>query len=354
MRNAEFSRAATKLDIILPDVGMVAASLVEHISAGIIFVDETGIITFVNPAVERLLGIRKGEVVGKQVDMLPLRNPLYKILSENSREFPVELSVNGRVVLVKSSEIGADGDGIRGELVEMRDITAEKKERRQREEFVAMMTHDLKSPLTVMMGYIQAMREEMVDAADPTLLSCVEELDRSSYRLLGMIEDVLDAYRLEVGLLSITREDADLGGLLAGCCRDAARTALGAGIELTTQIPDHLPLVCVDRKQIVRVFANLLGNAIKFTSRRGVVSLAAASTGEFVTVTVADSGIGIPEKEQARIFNKYFRASTAAGYKGTGLGLAISKAIVDAHNGRIEVESREGEGSRFTVMLPVG
>ena len=333
---------------------MIAASLVDHISAGVVFVDEAGIIGFVNSGTECLLGVKKDDVVGKQVDMLSLRNPLYKILSENSREFPVELSVNGGVLLVKSSEIGSAGDAVHGELVEIRDITQEKKERRQREEFVAMMTHDLKSPLTVMMGYIQAIREEMVGTVDQSVLSCVEELDRSSYRLLGMIEDVLDAYRLEVGLLSITRERADLGSLLADCCRDTARTAAGAGIEFTSSIPDDLPSMPVDRKQITRVFGNLLGNAIKFTSRRGKISLTATFNGSCVTVTVADTGIGIPVKEQGRVFNKYFRASSAAGYKGTGLGLAISKAIVDAHNGTIEVESREGEGSRFIVLLPVG
>lgn len=329
---------------------MMGQLLADHVSSGLIFVDDAGIIAFINAGAEQMLSVAREDVVGKRVHMLPLRTPLYKVLSENCRDYPIEISVDGAVLLVKSSEVFLAETAMRGELVELRDITEDKRERRQREEFVAMMTHDLKSPLTVMMGYIQAMRDSDSPGENNELF--IEELDRSSHRLLGMIEDVLDAYRLEVGLLSICREETDLRELLAGCCRDISRGVEQKEIEFTCSIADNFPPMRVDSKQIVRVFANLLGNALKFTRRGGKISLTAECFASHVEIAVTDTGVGIPEKDLGRIFNKYFRARTAAGFKGTGLGLAISKAIVDAHNGTIQVESREGVGSRFTVILP--
>ncbi len=330
---------------------LIAEAIVEQATIGLIFVDEEGTIVFINEKAEMQFSVRKDEVVGKRIDMLPLRIPLYKVLSENCRDYPVEVSINGSILLVRSAQIQTET--VRGDLIEVRDITDEKRERRQREEFVAMMTHDLKSPLTVMMGYIQGMKCEMVGAVDKALLSCVEELDVSSYRLLGMIEDVLDAYRLEVGLLSINRDNCCFRDILKGCCRDTTREAQRKGIEFVCSLPDELPAMHIDQKQVGRVFANLLGNAVKFTPPGGKISFSATLDGENVRVVVSDTGIGISSKDLGKIFNKYFRATTVAGFKGTGLGLAISKAIVDAHSGTIQVESREGEGSRFTVSLPL-
>ena len=329
----------------------IAGAILEHASTGFIFVDDDGTITFINAMVESILRVHKAEVVGKRVDMLPLRFPLYKVLSENSHEHPVEVSINGAILLVRSTRVKTGT--VSGDLIQVRDISDEKRERRQREEFVAMMTHDLKSPLTVMMGYIQAMKCEMMGSLDKTVLSCVEELDVSSYRLLGMIEDVLDAYRLEVGLLAINRADCNLRDILAVCCRDVTREAERKGIEYTCSFPDELPSMYIDRKQMARVFANLLSNAVKFTPAGGKISFSATVEGGTISVAVSDTGIGIASKDIGKIFNKYFRATTVTGFKGTGLGLAISKAIVDAHNGTISVESREGEGSRFTVTLPL-
>ena len=215
-----------------------------------------------------------------------------------------------------------------------------------------MMTHDLKSPLTVIMGYVQALIGEMPEKVDPSLHLFVSEMDKSSGKMLSMIEDVLDAYRLEVGLLQIDRKPCDLQGVLEGCCSDGARDAMVHGSSFSSSI-SKLPVLDVDGKQIGRVFANLIGNAVKFTPRRGTISVSGELRDGALLVEVSDTGIGIALDELPRIFNKYFRASAAQGFKGTGLGLTISKAIVEAHGGRIGVESLAGKGSRFSVLLPL-
>lgn len=328
----------------------IPAMLLERIDCGVVYLDESGRVLFINSRAEQLLHVQRGQVLGRRVDMLPLRTPLYRVLSENSLDAPVEMSVEGTVVQVRSCRLPADCG--KGELYQLRDITPERNERRQREEFVAMMTHDLKSPLTVIMGYIQALLGEK-GKVDPSLHLFLGEMDKSSVKMLTMIDDVLDAYRLEAGLLQIDRHRCDIRPLLEGCSRDGEREAAVHGSSFQSELCDDIPPMELDSKQISRVFANLIGNAVKFTPRRGTITLSSEIRDGFLRVQVSDTGIGIPPEELPRIFNKYFRAQTARGFKGTGLGLTISKAIVEAHGGSIGVESTAGKGSRFSVLLPL-
>lgn len=330
---------------------VMAASLMDSLSIGVLLVNPERVLTFINGKAEELLQVGRDQVLGKRVDMLPLRSPLYKVLSENCREL-LEMNVQGRMVAVLSYPVNDLQGALLGELVELRDITRERKEKRQREEFVAMMTHDLKSPLTVMMGYLQIIRANLSPPPGERLVSYFTEIEHGAARLLGIIEDVLDSYRLEVGLLAIAKEYCDIRGLLEGCCRDNQREAAAQGVELTFTAADEVPALEADVRQLARVVANLVGNAIKFTPDGGKVALTATCSNAVLQICVADSGIGIPAPELEKVFNKYYRAEGVTGYKGTGLGLTISKAIVEAHGGTIKVESTEGKGSRFTVTIP--
>jgi len=330
----------------------VAAMLLELVDSGVVHLDGTGMVVLMNRKAEEILRVNRVEVLGRRVDMLPLRTPIYRVLSENSHDAPVEMSIDGTVISVRSSVIPGESGGC-GELYELRDISHEKKEKRQREEFVAMMTHDLKSPLTVIMGYMQALMGEMPGKMDPSLHLFVREMDKSAVKMLSMIDDVLDAYRLEVGLLQIDRHPCDARALLEGCCRDGEREATVHGSCFQSYICDGIPSLNLDGKQIARVFANLIGNAVKFTPRRGTITVSTALKDGCLLVQVSDTGIGIPPDELPRVFNKYFRATAAHGFKGTGLGLTISKTIVEAHGGSISVESAAGKGSRFSVLLPL-
>ncbi|MBU5638593.1 PAS domain-containing sensor histidine kinase [Geomonas sp. Red69] len=327
----------------------LAARLLEEVDCGTVYLDAGGKVLFVNRRAEEILHVERAKVLGKRVDMLPLRTPIYRVLSENAQDEPVEVSIDGSVIQVRSSALGT----AEGELFQLRDISSDKKEKRQREEFVAMMTHDLKSPLTVIMGYMQALMGEMPSKMDPSLHLFVKEMDKSAVKMLSMIDDVLDAYRLEAGLLQIDRQPCDARALLEGCCRDGEQEAAVHGSYFLSDICDGIPTLDLDEKQITRVFANLIGNAVKFTPRRGTISVTGTIEDDCLLVRVSDTGIGIPEGELPRIFNKYFRASGAQGFKGTGLGLTISKAIVEAHGGSIRVESSAGKGSCFSVLLPL-
>jgi signal transduction histidine kinase len=169
-----------------------------------------------------------------------------------------------------------------------------------------------------------------------------------------MIEDILDSYRLDAGLVEIRKDFCEIGKVLEECCGEMSRDAESRGVAFSYTVDPAMPVIRADARQIARVFANIIGNAIKFTPRGGEVTVAGSVSGEEIVVEVSDTGIGILVKDQERIFNKYFRSERVKGYKGTGLGLTICKALTEEHGGRIEVASSEGKGSRFTVKIPAG
>jgi signal transduction histidine kinase len=331
----------------------LADSFLDSLSTGVIFTDCGGVLTFMNRKAERLLQVFKETVIGKRIDMLPLRTPLYKVMSEDCRDVPLEMNICGRVLQVRSSEVLSVEKELLGSIYELSDVTLERDEKRSREEFVAKMTHDLKSPLMVLQGYVQAIKLGMWGDIHPKLQKTLEDMERSGKSLYSMIEDLLDVYRLEMGLVQIKRLPCDLSALLESCCHDRQLEADEQGVTLLLKVPRKCQKVELDTKQFSRVFANIVGNAVKFTSRGGSVTVSAQIRKGNFQVSVRDTGIGIAEKDTPFVFKKYFRTEQAAGFKGSGLGLALSKEIVEAHGGKIEVESVMGKGSVFTVIAPI-
>jgi len=331
----------------------LAESLLDNLSSGLLMVDSEGTVCYMNQKAERILQISRNEFVGKRVYMLPLRTPIYKVLSENCRDSPVEMSINGQVIQAKATSVICREGACLGEMYELRDITPERRAQRQSDEFVASMTHDLKSPLTVILGYVDALDSDQGMPGSKRTNDCLLEIRRNGYRLQGMIEDILDSYRLDVGLVEIRRDYCDVGKILEKCCQELARDAEEHRLKYSYSIDPEIPILKADGKQLSRVFANLIGNAIKFTPRDGSVVVEAGFTDAEVVITVSDTGIGIPARDQERIFNKYFRSDQVRGYKGTGLCLTICKALTEEHGGSVEAASSEGAGSRFTVRLPV-
>jgi signal transduction histidine kinase len=329
----------------------VIESLFNAIGRGVIFMNGDGILTYMNRAAEEMLHADKEFIIGKKVYMLPLRTPVYRVLSENCRDAQAEIALMGRVYAVRASEVKNPQGVVLGEMTEVWDISEEKKEKRQWEEFVAMMTHDLKSPLTVITGYLQMMKMGVYGELSEKLNAVIDQMGQSGSKLLSMIEELLGTYQMEIGNIALKRESCNIEAILNGCYCDNLNEARDKDIEFTFSMDDGLPMAHLDCKQISRVFNNLISNAVKFTPRGGKVSVRAGMATGDLHVNIEDTGIGIPCQDLSRIFNKYYRSAGASGFKGSGLGLAISRAIVEGHGGAIKVESTEGKGSRFTVMI---
>jgi signal transduction histidine kinase len=154
-------------------------------------------------------------------------------------------------------------------------------------------------------------------------------------------------------MLQSHKDFCDVHAVVEGCCHDWQQEAAEQGVTLNCTIASDIPVAVVDGKQLGRVFANLVANAVKFTPRGGRVAVSAVMEGRDLCFRVNDTGIGISAKDISRIFNKYYRSDRAVGFKGTGLGLTIAKAMVEDHNGTVSVESTEGDGSTFTVRIPL-
>ncbi len=222
---------------------------------------------------------------------------------------------------------------------------------RAREDVLAFVSHDLKNPLTsIVMNATLLKRSTPDDASGEKLRRHTDMIVRAADRMNRLVHDLLDWASLRAGRLRLAAKDVDVGAALAEA---ASLLQPVAALKQQTLTIDAAPEIVVgaDRDRLLRVLSNLIGNALKYTPEKGSITVRAELTGQEVIVSVIDTGPGIKEDELPHVFDRYFRAK-AAGAEGTGLGLAIAKGIVEAHGGRIWVESRFGEGSLFAFSLP--
>jgi PAS domain S-box-containing protein len=225
---------------------------------------------------------------------------------------------------------------------------------RLKDEFVALVSHELRTPLTSIRGYLELIREGKAGRTTKRQEQFLEVMNRNSDRLLRLVSDLLFVAQAESGKVTLDFKPLDFAELAREAVDATRPLAAKKAIALNVEAKEDLQL-SADRARLVQLLDNLLSNAVKFTPEGGRVDVLVSAENGHAVLEVADSGIGIPQADQGRLFERFYRASTAMqqAVPGTGLGLAIAKAIVEAHGGRIGVESDEGIGSRFRVELPV-
>jgi signal transduction histidine kinase len=222
---------------------------------------------------------------------------------------------------------------------------------RLKDEFVSSISHELRTPLTSIAGYVELLQEE---EDDPQKLGHLAIVERNSERLLALVTDLLFAAKLQYGRLDLERSPVDLRSLAVQCVESARPRAQAASVHLDLEL-EEVPEITGEPAKLAQLLDNLVSNAIKFTPHDGHVKVRLSVHNAMIRIEVSDTGIGIPDSERERLFERFFRAQSALErqIQGTGLGLYISKAIVDAHDGRIGVDSAPGEGTTFVVELPV-
>jgi signal transduction histidine kinase len=224
---------------------------------------------------------------------------------------------------------------------------------RLKDEFVALISHDLRTPLTSIIGYLELTLDDGNLSEEQR--GYLGVADRNADRLLHLVNDLLFVARLEAGELNLQPSELDLAALARQSVSEAGPRATAGGVELTCETDGAVPIQA-DKGRMFQVLDNLVSNAIKFTPAGGGVKVSVGPANGVVQLKVTDTGIGIDPAEQAQLFERFFRTATVAEQQipGTGLGLYIARVIVEAHGGSIEVESRPGEGSSFCVELPAG
>jgi signal transduction histidine kinase len=240
-----------------------------------------------------------------------------------------------------------------GTVYAFRDLTEERLLEQMRSDFVATVSHELRTPLAAIYGAALTVRRTELELDEATRDHLLDVIADESDRLASIVEDLLLASHLDSGRLKLTVEACDPRPL-ALAVLEAADTHLPANVTLVLDAAAELPPVRVDPQQLRQVLGNLVDNAVKYSPEGGEVRVRVEGAGASVRFSVSDSGLGIPAGEQRRIFEKFYRLdpNMTRGIGGTGLGLYISRELVRRFDGRIWVESREGEGSTFHVELP--
>ncbi len=248
----------------------------------------------------------------------------------------------------------------------LRVVKAEREIEQLKADFQSMLVHDLRSPLSVIIGVLELGTAGEFDQNPAEMKEFLNSALETSQKMLGLINDILDVAKLEAGKLQLSKQPNDLNAIVAGTVGRLRVLAREKSIALRIELDPDLPICECDGGKIDQVVTNLLGNALKFTPRDGEVVVRTyretfgeeipGLKGEYVALDVADTGVGISEDEIPLIFDRYRQAKSSKGVKqkGTGLGLTIVKRVTEAHGGKVFVESALGKGTKFTVVIPAG
>lgn len=346
-------------------------NILESINNGIITIDMADRITQINMNATAMLGISSVDIVGfnyKEVLSENLVNIIDKIKQKalhkgfifetmfdffTSNDLNIPLGINASVLIDHS------GNRI-GVIFVFMDMLALKEIERLRQvdelksEFVSNVSHELRTPLSVIKSYVEALREQVEPDDHDTRQKFLAVVDSEADRLSDLVSDLLDISKIESGRFEIDLAPVSLSDIVYQVSKNLEnRSSIH---KIIIDIPSNLPELLVDRDKIIQVFFNIIDNAIKFSPDGGKVSIKAMVKDKKVKCDISDQGIGIDENEIPHIFEKFYRVNNSDRYEisGTGLGLSIVKHIIESHNGTISVKSKRGQGSIFSVLLPLG
>jgi signal transduction histidine kinase len=271
---------------------------------------------------------------------------------ETSRD-EFELIDPHRVFQGFTGPVRGDDGAVIGRLWTLREVTQERELDRLKEEFVATVSHELRTPLTSMMGFLEMLRDGDTGPLTEEQDGYLAIVQRSAERLQRLVGDLLFVARLDASGIRLELRNVHVDEIVRDSVESVGALARTRGIDLRADIRS-VPAIRGDRERLAQLVENLLSNALKFTPAGGRVTPRVFADDGVAVIEVEDTGIGIPPAEQDRLFQRFFRSSTATAQAvpGTGLGLVISKAIAEAHGGAISVRSTPGETTCFRVQLP--
>ncbi|MBV8598288.1 MAG: PAS domain S-box protein, partial [Actinobacteria bacterium] len=320
---------------------------------GVALIDTDGTILLWNRAAETITGLPHENVVGRSAEealAVHVEASSANVPLDGSRAETLPVDIGGRELWLSVSRVQFD----EGTVYAFRDVTQERALDQMRSEMVATGSHELRTPLAAIYGAAITLRRRSDGLDPPTRENLLRVVEEEAERLAGIVGEVLLANQLDAGEVQLTIGTVDARALTESVA-EAARVHLPADVTVTVEGPDDLPPVAADEPHLRQVLVNLVENAVKYSPDGGLVTVSLAEHGRHVQWAVRDEGLGIPEGERDRVFEKFYRLdpNMTRGVGGTGLGLYISRELVRRLGGRIWVEPNGEKGSAFLVRIPV-
>ena len=329
------------------------STLFLHMTDGVVAFGADGAVIHWNPAAVRMLGrnidgsCRFEELFGAEADftfLLSLQKPQYAEAEKHAGDRDLEL------FLAPFSTEGVAG----GVMAVIHDVTEQRKSEQTRREFVANVSHELRTPLTNIKSYAETLSSAASEMPPELQKNFLDVITSEADRMTRIVQDLLTLSKFDYGKMEMNISRFSLLETLRDAVRAVSLNAKNHGHTLTLDLPETLPEVNGDRERIEQVILNILSNAIKYTPDGGRLDISAGTGGSHVWIRVADNGIGIPEKDLPRLFERFYRVDKARSREsgGTGLGLSIAREILTQHKGDIRIDSALGEGTTVTITLP--
>ena len=348
-------------------------SILEAIADGVLVTDQLGNITLFNHSIEKMLDLNREDVIGRPIEHFSKifsgsTNSWLETIkawwkkSASLREgttFSEQISLdNGSVLSVNLAPV-MNNNEFYGTVSVLRDITHLIEVDRLKSEFVATVSHELRTPMTSIKGYVDIMLMGVSGEMSDQQLRFLKVVQQNTERLTILVNDLLDLSRIEAGQVNLERLPVELQKLIEEALEEIQRVSMteSKSLQMKIDIPADLPSVSGDPDRVRQILINLLSNAYYYTPPDGQIYIQARCVGEEIQVDIQDTGVGIPPKEQDRIFERLYRGDNHMVYasSGTGLGLSIVQKLIQMHHGRIWVQSSgiPGEGSIFSFTLPI-
>ncbi len=336
-------------------------AIIYSIADGIIMTDYSGEVILSNQRANELLNISyRSTLKGKNIQDIIKRKEITESLREvrKKKEFvtkEIDLSekeiakyLQVDISVVSSTESGSN----MGTVSVIRDITLEKELEKLKDEFTHSITHDLRSPMTSIRGFLEFLLDESAGKINDQQKEFLQIIDKSSLRLLDMINNILDIAKMETGSMPMELSTVNFKDIIKDVLESLESQAQKDQVELKMTAERKMPDLIADKNLIHRAITNLVSNSLKFTPEGGSVTVKLAADEDRMSVSVVDTGQGMPKEYVDKIFNKFEQVKGSKGKrKGTGLGLTITKYIVESHGGQIWVESELGKGSKFNFWI---
>jgi signal transduction histidine kinase len=338
-------------------------NVLDSMSFGVIMTDLQDNVTLINDYMLKLIKDKRENFIGKTLGQVLQHRDILELASHNemagsnngttSIETTFPDRAPGEIFQVSLALLTSGQRAAIGKMISVKNVTSATLAKKAQQEFIAHVAHELMTPLTNVRAYTEMLMEGEVE--NPEMQKeFYNTINQETYRLAGIVQNLLNVSKMEMGNLTLSKGLVRADWLVNDCLATIEASAMSKHITVETRLPDTLPSFIGDKELLKTALINILGNAVKYTNDNGKITFSLEESGNALMFDITDTGCGMSPEDLPHVFEKFYRSANpeVTAKTGSGLGLAIAYEIVQLHDGEMEVQSRLGEGSRFTIKMP--